>query len=99
MILQQSGIFNNRAVTIQSFQLSELPAKREEDDDIAATEPEQSKPSIKLEPGVTQPLSSYSKPLKLEIHENYVDSGREKTNKLNMIFIISFNAFMQIMCN
>ena len=31
--------------------------------------------SIKLEPGVTQPLPTYAKPLKLEIQDSYIDSG------------------------
>ena len=31
---------------------------------------------VKLEPGVTQPPPPYSKPLKLEIQDNYVDSGK-----------------------
>lgn len=71
--VDRSRVFTNRPITFQAFRL------KHGEDDIAE---DQTKPSIKLEPGVTQPLPTYDKPLKLEIQDNYIDSGRyTATNK------------------
>ena len=45
--------------------------------------------SIKLEPGVTQPLPSYAKPLKLEIQDSYVDSGQNLTKTKHLLIFLS----------
>ncbi len=59
----------NRPVTIQTFQLDPAGQKRL----LHAA-------SIKLEPGVTQPLPPLANqpPLKLEIQETFLDTGQKK---------------------
>jgi hypothetical protein len=67
----------NRPVTIQTFQLDPAGQKRLLHAASVATQ------SIKLEPGVTQPLPPLANqpPLKLEIQETFLDTGRKKKSE------------------
>jgi len=62
----------SRPVTIQTFQLDTAGQQRLLHAAKAGTQ------SIKLEPGVTQPLPPLAnQPLKLEIQETFLDTGQQ----------------------
>ena len=86
-------IIDNRPLTIKTFKI-EPGMKIEQlqfDTNMVVEHQQPTNPRIKLEPGLLQTLPPQGTPLKVEIHDSFLDSGKLEMCMNNLNFEITFS--------